>query len=98
MPEYIEREELINFVKDNTPHFEDVTSMICVEREIREAPTADVVEVKHGEWKEHFDYDCWFYDCPFCYFGFATKIRNEDPPNYCENCGAKMDLREGAEE
>lgn len=56
------------------------------------------VEIKHGKWKEYFAYDCWHYDCPFCDFGFATKIRQEDPPNYCENCGAKMDSKEGAEE
>lgn len=52
---------------------------------------ADVVEVKHGKWKEHFSFDKWHYDCPFCDFGFAIGIRQESPPNYCENCGAKMD-------
>ena len=57
-----------------------------------EVPAADVVEVKHGEWKERFAYDSWHYDCPFCDFGFATKIRQEDTPNYCEHCGAKMSL------
>ena len=57
------------------------------------APTADVTEVKHGEWKVHFSFDKWHYDCPFCDFGFAIGIRQESPPNYCENCGAKMDKK-----
>ena len=45
MPEYIEREALIEFVKQNTPHFDGETTMECVERAIRYAPTADVAEV-----------------------------------------------------
>ncbi len=57
----------------------------------RKQPTADVVEVKHGEWKEHFSFDCWHYDCSFCDDGFATKERDNTLPNYCGNFGAKMD-------
>lgn len=53
--------------------------------------TADVAEVKHGEWKEHYAFGCWHYDCPFCDDGYATKERDKTPPNYCPNCGAKMD-------
>ena len=63
-------------------------------KQIRLMPTADVAEVKHGKWKEHFSFDKWHYDCPFCDFGFAIGIRQESPPNYCENCGAKMDKKE----
>ena len=54
-------------------------------------PTADVVEVRHGEWIEHFSFGCWYYDCPFCDDGYATKEKDQTPPNYCGNCGAKMD-------
>ena len=54
---------------------------------------ADVVEVKHGEWKEHYSFGCWHYDCPFCEDGYATKEKDKTPPNYCQNCGAKMDGR-----
>lgn len=62
-------------------------------KQINFMPTADVAEVKHGEWKVHFSFDKWHYDCPFCDFGFAIGIRQESPPNYCENCGAKMDKK-----
>lgn len=67
----------------------------AIRKRLKELPTEDVVKVKHGEWKEHFAYDCWHYDCPFCDFGFSTKIKQEETPNYCEDCGAKMDLKEG---
>lgn len=52
------------------------------------------VEVKHGRWIEHYAYECWHYDCPFCDDGYATKERDNTPPNYCQNCGAKMDGKE----
>jgi hypothetical protein len=52
---------------------------------------ADVVEVRHGVWVEHFSFGVWHYDCPFCDDGYATKERDNTPPNYCPNCGAKMD-------
>ncbi len=47
--------------------------------------------VKHGTWRESFSYGRWHYECPFCDNGYATKEKDETPPNYCGNCGAKMD-------
>ena len=43
--EYIERGALIEFVKQNTPHIDGDTTMQCVERAMKAAPAADVVEV-----------------------------------------------------
>ena len=54
MPEYIEVETAVDFVKNNTPCFGDETSMRCVERSIRNAPTADVVEVVRCKDCEHY--------------------------------------------
>lgn len=51
---------------------------------------ADVVEVRHGEWIESTHWGEWYYDCPFCDDGFATRGRCETPPNFCSNCGAKL--------
>ena len=62
-----------------------------VARALEEMPDADVVEAKHGEWIESYSYGCWHYDCPFCDDGFATKEKFKVKPNYCSNCGAKMD-------
>ena len=96
--EYIEREALLK-----VPPFTKCAGAIddyvegyldCVEdatEAINKMPTADVVEVRHGEWVEHFAFDCWHYDCPFCDDGYATKERDKYKPNYCHNCGAKMD-------
>lgn len=52
---------------------------------INEQPTADVQEVKHGEWKA--EGDCGITRCSVC--GWTIEEDIED--NYCRNCGAKMD-------
>lgn len=64
----------------------------------RIAPTADVVEVRHGEWK--------YYECVSSYdgliSGYACSVCNsfvedeyfeaeEYHKKFCGNCGAKMD-------
>lgn len=43
-----------------------------------------------GKWIEHYSFDVWHYDCPFCDDGYATKGRDTTPPNFCSNCGAKL--------
>lgn len=54
-------------------------------------PTADVVEVKHGEWINHFD-DLFpeesTQECSICHKEEFITLLND---NYCPNCGAKMD-------
>ena len=55
------------------------------------APNADVEEVKHGKWIEKFKDGFCYYDCPFCDDGYVVMERDENKPNYCHNCGAKMD-------
>jgi hypothetical protein len=45
MAEYIEREAAIDFVKNNTPTIDGETTMQCVERSLKNAPAAEVVEV-----------------------------------------------------
>ena len=105
MDEYIKRKDAEEYIKnfgkgaisDGLKTLDPVDDIVSLARGIDMIPAADVAEVKHGEWIEHFNFGCWHYDCPFCDFGFATQIRNEDTPNYCENCGAKMDKKEGAE-
>ena len=51
--------------------------------------TADVVEVRHGKWKEMAEYEHGgikklFFECPLC-----GRIEYQKEP-YC-HCGAKMD-------
>ena len=58
---------------------------------IDNAPTADVAEVKYGEWIKHFD-DLFpaesTQECSVCHEEEFITLCND---NYCPNCGAKMD-------
>ncbi len=51
----------------------------------RIAPTADVVEVRHGEWKKVSE-KYPRYVCTCC-----NHLYNNKEYGYCPNCGAKMD-------
>lgn len=59
---------------------------------LKEAPAADVQEIKHGEWK--LCYEDWRMqiagdECSACGFQhYGTCISHY---HYCPNCGAKMD-------
>ena len=53
------------------------------------SPTADVVEVRHGEWEKRtfiiFDSEKVGYRCSECNTTWDTTT------HFCPNCGAKMD-------
>lgn len=54
---------------------------------VTEAPTIDVEPVRHGHWIETSPINIWqCYDCSECKFGVSG-----GKPNYCPNCGTKMD-------
>lgn len=93
MKEYIDRSELIKVIGTDTAPF--TTSMVF--RHIRNAPAADVVEVRHGRWLTTDAYPHHLY-CSVCYKTYAknSKWVNELdlPTNYCPNCGALMDAKE----
>ena len=60
---------------------------------MEEAPTADVAEVKHGEWKHTDEARHWagLDECSVC--TYHTFDRDDlSHLNYCPNCGAKMDV------
>ena len=68
------------------------------------APTADVVEVKHGKWKQvqgeignPFNNQIVdtidLFVCSVCGEHFDVS----EARNFCSNCGAKMDGKDGAE-
>lgn len=71
-------------------------------RMIDTIPTADVEEVKHGEWKEIQFATSWYsvvsMKCSKCgkyhneVFTYGNPTENI---NYCPNCGAKMDGKKG---
>lgn len=53
------------------------------------APTIEA-EPKHGHWIgiDDFPHETW--ECDRC----GKIIETDEPPNYCENCGAMMDGKE----
>ena len=52
---YIEREKTIEFVLNNVPHINGETTLKCVERALKESPTADVIEVVRCKECRHQD-------------------------------------------
>ena len=82
--EYIERESLLkrNMYGNSNP----ITYRTYAEELIKSAPTADVVEVKHGEWIRATPYSQDY--CNQC--GLTPKTLFGRLPPFCPNCGAKM--------
>lgn len=54
---------------------------------------ADVIERKHGEWERALDYnDVYGMRCSLCgEFNGVDRDGWNWTPNYCPNCGARMD-------
>ncbi len=96
MAEYIKRYDAMKICQKHSTHCfsvsdargQDVADKI--EDEIAEIPTADVVEVKHGEWNSLVIAKNFYY-CSECnrHIKDTTKMPYEHFP-YC-HCGAKMD-------
>ena len=62
---------------------------------LKQAPTADVVEVKHGKWK-WFAHNSKTRTCSVCNISQTVNVYNNTVMfRYCPYCGAKMDLKEG---
>jgi hypothetical protein len=103
MAEYIEREALLKEIDEECMPTNWTNSEAEIQadhdyalyRNVIEAqPTADVVEVRHGEWKD----DLFLKDkypsvkCSECNIRFCDIISNHSCMwNFCPNCGAKMD-------
>ena len=55
---------------------------------VADAPTADVVEVRHGEW----GFDGLGWTCSECgEYALANQSRVQVHSTYCPHCGARMD-------
>ena len=87
MAEYIEREALI--AEYDRVHKGPAGG---ARKLMVDAPSADVVEVRHGEWIKDDDDVCWWLECSVCCeippknrYGYYLQSA------YCPNCGAKMD-------
>ena len=78
--EYISKDQLTTILNDTDG---SVLSLLTAVKKIQELPSADVVEVKHGEWQ--YDCACDLFNCSQCGDYMA---RNVYP--YCPWCGADM--------
>ena len=60
---------------------------------VDDIPAVDVAPVVHGRWisKNHHGYE-WVFVCSNC--DYIDGYPFNDRPNYCPNCGAKMDEKE----
>lgn len=101
--EYIEREKVKEVIKlfgkgaieDGQKVLDPVDDIILLAKAMDMLPTADVAEVRHGEWKIESDP----INDPKGYFirivCSECGLKTGQKSNYCPNCGAKM---KGAEE
>jgi hypothetical protein len=98
---YIELQKALNVCEMHYQHCLEMhdwsgdTTADNIMRDIETIPTADVVEVKHGEWVEK---DCITESNRGRTIHYVTnkcsvcgKWNGRHKSNYCPNCGAKMD-------
>ena len=96
MAEYIEREAALALVRPDAPEDKKAAVTIATAKKlvrsiVRRTPAADVAPVVHGRW----DGD----NCTVCKLPWNYNMTQNaddwgyfDPmPDYCPNCGAKMD-------
>lgn len=108
MADYIKREDAINAVESLPTWWADEGGyyggmqqprVALLEPEdvinaIKNIPSADVVEAKHGKWVEQEDFlGDTYYDCSCCGESFCLieGTPTDNMYNFCPNCGAKMD-------
>ena len=93
MPRYYEANAIAEMIKAGTRN--DEAKRMCLLEGLSEMPTADVAEVKHGNWVGIDDDPCETFECDRCGFVLDDWIQGA-LYNYCPNCGA--DMREETED
>lgn len=91
MSRYVNEGAVWSAVK-RIPHITIQTRQAILEA-LRKVPTADVKEIKHGQWNtvfdesilEHYNNDVDIFACSIC------GIKSKRPTIFCPSCGAQMD-------
>lgn len=102
MSRYIDAEKLKEKLDDFISMSQTYTEYDCgyddcftaIQDTLADIPTADVAEVKHGEWKIEEYKNHLNVVCPNCNKEFYVYKQGQyriDRSNYCPNCGARMD-------
>lgn len=82
MSRYIDADAVLSKLPKDLPY------KASVKRVLMQAPTANVVEVRHGEW----GFDGLGWTCSECgEYALTNKAKMQVHSNYCPHCGAKMD-------
>ena len=90
-------ETMVEFVKKYTPCINGETTMECVERSIRHAPTIEAKPVVHAHWLPKEIYSKYFtdqFECSNCHCISTNHLiipKDEFEADYCQYCGAQMD-------
>ena len=99
MSDYIKREDVLKTLKDLCNdkftlmdwYEYYIKSLIDVEDKVKQIPSADVVEVKHGKWILEYEpngkpycFHCSVCDGDFHYIDITTAYP------FCPHCGAEM--------
>lgn len=92
MTEYIKREDAFDAITDlagKAPTRSAYEAVWKSARALKKIPTADVVSVVHGRWENGNPI------CPVCgedkFKDLDADIWCDWQPDYCPNCGSKMD-------
>lgn len=94
MPEYIERDAVLKTTDILDDYLNDFERLYFV-KAIKNIPTADVVEVKHGKWGKEKWTKTHQHICSRCHA--TVRVHPESCQyKYCPYCGAKMDGKEVA--
>jgi hypothetical protein len=90
--------ELYKFIEDTDKKINDFFEKAKSEADKQQTSNADVVEVRHGHWYIR-EYE--FFTCSECGHDYwngcdyteqaKERLKNGEHPNFCPNCGAKMD-------
>lgn len=82
MSRYMDADALLSRLPEDLPY------KASVKRVLTQAPTADAVEIKHGEW----GFDGLGWTCSECgEYALTNKAKIQVHSSYCPHCGAKMD-------
>lgn len=104
MAEYIERRALMEDARHDKAIMANLAGIADIANLINDQPTADAVEVRHGEWVDYetdepygpYGEKAW-YKCSKCQkdaYGRCAQDEWYSSPilsDYCPFCGAKMD-------
>lgn len=88
MAEYITKEQVIDWYRPYG-HMDKPIQFEILVSDLRDMKAADVAPVRHGRWINGDQY------CPICkkdkFRGLDADIWSDWKPDYCPNCGARMD-------